>query len=93
MSLHVTGSNLKGEAYLVLTQGDVEETINLTGSFNSPIDLSRFVPGGISMCFIYEEAGETKVDVHLEINKETKTGQGQKSERRCETCTQNVWHY
>ena len=69
MNLHVTGSNKKGEAYLVLTQGDVEETINLTGAFDSDIDLSRFVSGQISICLIYEDAGEVKVDVSLEIKK------------------------
>ena len=70
MSLYVSGSNKKGEAYLILTQGDVEETINLTGSFDSHIDMSRFKPGPISMGFFYEDAGEIKVDVHLEVKHE-----------------------
>ena len=69
MSLHVIGSNKKGEAYLVLTQGDVEETINLSGSFDAPIDMSRFAAGPITICFLYEDAGEVKMDVHFEIKK------------------------
>jgi len=70
MSLHVTGSNKKGEAYLVLAQEDVEETISLTGVFDADIDMSRFANGQISLCFIYEDAGEVTLDVHLEVKKQ-----------------------
>ena len=67
MSLRVTGSNKKGEAYLILSQGDIEKTINLTGSFDACIDISQFAPGQISLCFVYENAGEVKVDMLLEV--------------------------
>jgi len=56
-----------------ITQGDVEETINLTGVFEANIDMSRFATGQISMCFIYEDTGEVKVDVHLEKKEEGRT--------------------
>ena len=67
MNLRVTSSNKQGEAYLVLTQGDTEETVNLTGSFDSFVDMSRFTPGQITMSFLYEDAGEVTVDVQLNI--------------------------
>jgi len=69
MSLVITGSNNKGEAYLILTQDDVEETVNLTGAFDARIDMSRFAPGKVTMCFVYEDAGEIKMDVQLELKK------------------------
>ena len=71
MSLHVTNSNNQGEAYLVLSQGALEKTVNLTGNFDSVIDLSPFAPGPISLCFVYEDAGEIKVDLQLANGGET----------------------
>lgn len=67
MNIRITSSNKHGEAYLVLAQGDIEETVNLTGSFDSFIDMSRFAPGKIAMSFLYEDAGEVTVDMHLSI--------------------------
>ena len=69
MSLHVVSNNKRGEAYLILSQGDIEKTINLTGAFDSCVNMSQFAPGQISLCFVYEDAGEIKVNMLLDVNK------------------------
>jgi len=90
MSLYVTGSNQKGEAYLVLTQGDIEETINLAGAFDASIDMSRFAPGPISISFIYEDAGEVAMNVQLAVIKNESSGKSEAAtemeDTHCPSC-------
>ena len=67
MRIYVTGSNKCGEAYLIISQGDEEETVNLTGCFSSDINLSKFGPGPISISLFYEDAGEATLTINTSL--------------------------
>ena len=46
-ALHANNTNSGGKVSLILTQGDIEKTFDITGEFDEGIDASDFAPGRI----------------------------------------------
>jgi hypothetical protein len=63
-NLYVSSSNGEGSIRLTLSQGDVEETFDISGSFSGYIDTSAFEPGQIRVALRFDNAQ----DIDLFIN-------------------------
>jgi hypothetical protein len=63
-NLHVNSENSEGSIRLTLSQGDVEESFDISGSFSGNIDTSAFEPGQIRVALRFDNAQ----DIDLYIN-------------------------
>ena len=55
-SLHVENTNSGGGVFLIMTQNNIERTVDITGAFNGNIDMSDFEPGRIRLRLSFEKA-------------------------------------
>jgi hypothetical protein len=62
-SMRVDSTNSAGRISLVITQGDVERTIDISGEYSGDIDMSAFKPGRLRLLLNYENAEEVDVVV------------------------------
>ena len=63
-NLHVSSSNSEGNIQLTLSQGDIEETFDISDSFFGSIDTSAFESGQIRVALRFDGAR----DIDLLIN-------------------------
>ncbi|MCL2704033.1 MAG: hypothetical protein FWE91_10565 [Defluviitaleaceae bacterium] len=57
-SFFVTNSNNNGEVSLLISQGNVETTVDISGYFNGYIDMSDFKPGRIRLQLNFNRASD-----------------------------------
>ena len=62
-ALYVRNTNSSGTVSLVLTQGDISKTFDVSGSFNGSIDTSAFAPGKITIRLNLDNAKDVSVNV------------------------------
>ena len=62
-ALTVTSSNSDGTVELVLTEGSVTQTYDLSGSFSDGIDTSAFTPGKIQLRLNYTNAKGVNISI------------------------------
>lgn len=62
-SIWINSSNSGGKIFFVMKQGDVEKTIEITGEFNSRIDMNEFKAGRIRLRLEFEHAKDLTVSV------------------------------
>jgi len=62
-AFYVNSTNSSGKVFLIIIQGDVEKTIEITGEFNDKIDMSEFEPGRIRLRLEFEHAEDLNVSV------------------------------
>ena len=63
-ALHVESTNSDGSVSLLITQGEVTRTIDLTGEFNQVLDISNdFQPGSVRLRLEFENAETVRVSL------------------------------
>ena len=62
-SFRVTSTSSEGKASLIITQGETEKTIDISGEFNENIDMGDFEPGTFSLRLSFEQAGNVNVAI------------------------------
>jgi hypothetical protein len=55
-NLHINSGNSEGSIWLTLSQGDLEESFDISGSFSGNIDTSAFEPGQIRVALRFDNA-------------------------------------
>jgi len=55
-AFHVESSNSSGKASILLTQGNVERSFDISGAFSDNLDMGAFGAGRISVRFVFESA-------------------------------------
>lgn len=63
-TFHVNGTNNGGKVFLIMSQGDIERTIEITGEYDKKIDMSEFTPGRVRLRLDFENAE----DIHILIS-------------------------
>lgn len=62
-ALRVSGTHSSGRVLLTMTQGHVEQAVELTGGFDDRLDMSAFQPGRVRMRVDYHDAAGVIVAV------------------------------
>ena len=63
-SLHVENTNSDGNVSLVISQGETEQTIDISDNFNEILDISdTFEPGSIRLRLEFENAENVRVSL------------------------------
>ncbi|MCL2817278.1 MAG: hypothetical protein FWD39_02690 [Clostridiales bacterium] len=62
-AMRVTNANSEGKVFLIISQGDVEKTVELSGEFSEDIDMSDFEPGSVKLRLKFEKAKDVKVTI------------------------------
>ena len=58
---HAKSTSGGGQVSLIISQGDTELTVNLTGEFNEDVDMSGFEPGRIKLQLVLKDAVDVDV--------------------------------
>ena len=62
-ALAVASSNSEGSISLVITQGDITRTVDISGQFSGRIGAKDFSPGRIEMDLHFEHAKDARVNI------------------------------
>ncbi len=60
-ALHVQNTNGAGNVSVLLTQGDTEKTVDVTGEFNESIDMAGFEAGSLTLRLNFENAEDVSI--------------------------------
>lgn len=60
-NFRVNSSNIGGEIFLILIQGDIEKKIEISKEFNKKIEMNAFEAGRIRLRLEFEQAKDLKV--------------------------------
>jgi hypothetical protein len=62
-AFHVIGNCTNGKLYLRISQGETAQTIDISDSFNGPVDLSAFQAGKVKLLIYNDEAKNATLSI------------------------------